>query len=311
MACVASAVINGASSASANAGAYDACFIGTRKTGKANDGAPTRYCASIRGATGPVRERTLGAKTALLAFTDADLIPVLRHATACGVAEAEEVVRLAHPGFDVVRMGESTLFDWPYPPDDITYATVLAGAEVLCDRRLVFNRPSDLPPHLRAAGIGRRIIMHGMHSGVDWLCFAVWEDGELVRSLSLSPDSGIVENIGEPYAFELPFWAGAHPVVPGLELPDQGPYPLPFHPLELGEEALRALFGFVIEGTPDPVDLDAQTIALHGFRVTDPTRQQQAQREAAYQQARERMGPPRRFRIGPDGMLQDVSLDTP
>nr|WP_244282455.1 hypothetical protein [Micromonospora chersina] len=45
--------------------------------------------------------------------------------------------------------------------------------------------------------------MHGMHSAVEWLGFAVWEDGELVRSLTLSPDAGIRENTGEPYDFEL------------------------------------------------------------------------------------------------------------
>ena len=65
--------------------------------------------------------------------------------------------------------------------------------------------------------------MHGMHSVVDWLCFAVWEDGRLIRSLSLSPDGGIQENIGEPFAFELPYWAGEHPVEPVPGWPDHGP----------------------------------------------------------------------------------------
>ncbi|TQJ25489.1 hypothetical protein FBZ33_5842 [Micromonospora sp. A202] len=40
-----------------------------------------------------------------------------------------------------------------------------------------------------------------MHSVVDWLSFAVWENGVLIRSLSLSPDGGIQENIGKPYDF--------------------------------------------------------------------------------------------------------------
>jgi hypothetical protein len=53
-----------------------------------------------------------------------------------------------------------------------------------------------------------------MHSVVDWLAFAVWEDGVLVRSLSLSPDGGGLENIGEPYDFEVPYWAGEYPVEP-------------------------------------------------------------------------------------------------
>lgn len=71
--------------------------------------------------------------------------------------------------------------------------------------------PSQLPEHLVAASAGRRLVLHAMHSVVDWLAFAVWEDGGLVRSLSLSPDSGIIENIGEPLPFELPYWAGDRP----------------------------------------------------------------------------------------------------
>jgi len=42
---------------------------------------------------------------------------------------------------------------------------------------------------------------------------------------------------------------------------------LPFHPLELGEEALRALFGFVLEGYPLPDDINADVVRLHGFLV--------------------------------------------
>ena len=106
--------------------------------------------------------------------------------------------------------------------------------------------------------------MHGMHSVSDWLCFAVWENGSLVRSLSVSPDGGIGENIGEPYDFERPYWAGERPV--GSTVSGE-PYPLPFHLLELGEDALRALFGFGVEGSPDPADVDSYEVPLRGFRV--------------------------------------------
>jgi hypothetical protein len=212
----------------------------------------------------------MGAKTALLAFAEGDIRPALLGATRSERGEAEELIRRVHPGYEVAAAGEGTLWEDVYPPDDITYATVLAGADLLCDTRFVLDRPSELPPHLMDAADGRRIIMHGMHSVVDWLCYAVWENGRLIRSLSVSPDGGIHENVGEPFAFELPYWAGKHPVerMPGL--PDRGSYPLPFHPLELGEEALRALFGFVIEGYPHPDDIDAFDVPLHGFRVTDP-----------------------------------------
>ena len=114
--------------------------------------------------------------------------------------------------------------------------------------------------------------MHGMHSVVDWLCFAVWEDGVLVRSLSLSPDDGIAENIGTPYEFELPYWAGEHPVEPEPGWADRAPY----------------VFGFVLEGEPRPGDLDPEAVHLHGFRVVDPTGEEQAARQAFYAEFRRR-----------------------
>ncbi len=37
-----------------------------------------------------------------------------------------------------------------------------------------------------------------MHSATDWLGYAVWQDGVLLRSLSLSPDGGITEDMAVP-----------------------------------------------------------------------------------------------------------------
>lgn len=225
----------------------------------------------------------MGAKTALLAFADGDIRPALLGATRSGLAETEELVRQVHKGYAVEAIGEATLMGGEYPPDDVTYATTLAGAELLCDRRFMLDRPSELPEHLLAMGAGRRILMHAMHSVVDWLAFAVWEDGKLARSLSLSPDDGVLENIGGPYDFERPYWAGEHSAEPMSGWPADGPYPLPFHPLELGEDALRALFGFVIEDYPAPDDIDTDEVHLHAFRVTDLTGREQAERDAEWE----------------------------
>ncbi|MGI5146820.1 DUF6928 family protein [Plantactinospora sp. CA-294935] len=248
----------------------------------------------------------MGAKTALLAFTEGDLRPALWGAVRSDPAEVIDLVRELHPGYQVTPIGDASLGDYSYPPDDISYATVQAGAELFCDRRLVCDPPSQLPARLLQAGAGRRIILHGMHSVSDWLCFAVWENGELVRSLSLSPDAGIRENIGEPYDFELPYWAGEHPVEPMLS---ENSYPLPFHPLDLGEQALRALFGFVIEGRPELDDIDPFDVHLHGFRVADPTGREQAERAARMEQVLQRMTPPRRYRMMPDGTLRELGDD--
>lgn len=253
----------------------------------------------------------MGAKTALLAFADGDLPAALRAAgqAPAGGGAAEAIVRRLSPGYEVTPIAGGTLFEDCYPPDDVAFAAVLPGAVVLCDRRLVAARPSELPDQLRTEAAGRRILLHSMHSVSDALSFAVWEDGRLVRSLSVSPDTGVVEDIGEPYPFERPYWAGEHPVT--SVFPGQGPYPLPFHPLELGEEALRALFGFTIEGRPRPDDVDAEAVALAGFRVADPTGREQDEREARMRDAVSRMGPPRRYSMRADGTLYEVGSDDP
>jgi hypothetical protein len=260
-------------------------------------------------------EGSMGAKTGLLAFSDGDIRPALLGASRSGLAEAEAVVRRVHQdyvqqGYMVEAVGDSSLDDC-YPPDDHTCVTILPGAELLCDRRFMLDRPSELPEYILSLGAGRRVILHAMHSVVDWLAFAIWEDGTLVRSLSLSPGEGIIEDIGEPFDFEVPYWAGEHPVVPVPGWPSEGPYPLPFHPLELGEDALRALFGFILEGYPEPDDIDPDEVHMHEFRVSDPTGREQAEREAAMRAAIAQMGSPRRFRLGPDGALHEITADNP
>jgi hypothetical protein len=74
-----------------------------------------------------------------------------------------------------------------------------------------------------------------------------------------------------PLPFERPYWAGERPA-DIIRWPDRDeePYALPFHRRELGEDALRGLCGFILEGRPEPDDVDADTIRLHGFQVRDP-----------------------------------------
>ncbi|WP_433090202.1 DUF6928 family protein [Dactylosporangium sp. CA-052675] len=247
----------------------------------------------------------MGAKTALLAFVDGDLRPVLRGVGRSDPAEVIDLVRGLHPNSAVTAIGDGSLGGDCYPPDDTSYATVVAGAELFCDRRLICDPPSQLPERLLEIGAGRRIIMHGMHSVSDWLCFAVWDDGNLVRSLSVSPDRGVGENIGEPYEFERPYWEGERPVTAAF--PGDGPYPLPFHPLELGQDALRGLFGFILEGRRDPHDIDPFDVHLHGFRVADPTGREAAEREARMRAILQRMKPPRRYTLTPDGEWRESS----
>ncbi|MFF1904458.1 DUF6928 family protein [Kitasatospora sp. NPDC058218] len=51
----------------------------------------------------------------------------------------------------------------------------------------------------------------------------------------------------------------------------EAPHALPFHALRLGVDALRALCGLNLHGPPEPTDVDAAVIELHGFLVRGST----------------------------------------
>jgi hypothetical protein len=102
----------------------------------------------------------LGAKTALLAFADGDLPSALRDATPSSAAEAEQFVRWVFPGYEVELDDEDTLAEGTHPEDDGTNVTILAGAEILCDRRPARgDDPAGSPPSLCAiARLGTRLM---------------------------------------------------------------------------------------------------------------------------------------------------------
>lgn len=183
----------------------------------------------------------LGAKTGLLVYADGDAPALLEGAGAADHERTVTLMRRLYPGWDIGECAGSTLDDGVYPMNGTAYAGSWPGVEIVCDRRATIDLPSGLPERLVRASSGRRLVLHVMHSVSDWLAFAVWEDGRLVRSLSVSPDAGIMENLGEPLSFERPYWDGERPsgVVPVAGGAGE-PYPLPFHPLDFGEDALRA-----------------------------------------------------------------------
>jgi hypothetical protein len=132
-----------------------------------------------------------------------------------------------------------------------------------------------------------------MHSVSSQFAYAIWENGSLVRSLSLSAGDGIAEDIGDPLPFEAPYWAGGHPA--------RGQHPLSFHPLDLGEAALRALFGFIIEGQRQPADIDPRSVKLAGFQVP-PANPITKEMLAEFTRTHKRT----RYRMGPDGKLVKI-----
>jgi hypothetical protein len=209
----------------------------------------------------------MGAKDWMVFYAERDVPSVLRERPMLDGEATERLVERLFPGHTVTALDDVSLLDGN-PPDDEVYAAVWPGAMVVCSGELGIDRPSSLDRRFIEVGAGRTIYLHAMHSVVDWFAFAMWgSDGRLRRALSLSPDSGIVENIGDPLPFEEPFWAGDRPAVDPEDDDDEDPYPFAFHPLELGEEALGTLFGFVYEGPASVDTIDPEDVTLAAFAL--------------------------------------------
>ena len=202
----------------------------------------------------------------MLLYAEGAIRPVLQAAPAADRAATRALVGRLYPAHKIAPVEDGTLLEQANPPDYHIYAGCFPGLTVVCTGDAALDRPSQLRRRFLDEAAGRTVYLHAMHSVVDWFAYAIWAgDGTLRRALSLSPDSGIIENAGTPLDFEDPFWAGQRPVdSTGF---DERPYPLPFHPLELGEETLRALFGFNYEGFYRDDDPDLESIVLSGFTV--------------------------------------------
>jgi hypothetical protein len=189
----------------------------------------------------------LGAKTWMLVYASSEVAATLAARPELDRARSLELAHALFPEHELTSGEEGSLL-YTDPRERDLYVGCYADVGIVAAEEFAIDYPSKLPAHFLDPRYGERIVLHAMHSVVDWFAFAVWRHGRLERSLSLSPDNGIIEDIGAKLDFERPFWAGAHPpVAPEDEDPDD-PYPLPFHPLELGEAALSELFGYVLEG---------------------------------------------------------------
>ncbi len=205
----------------------------------------------------------MGAKTWMLAYVDGNAREALASNPELDKTATHELARSIFPSDHLEQIDDGDL-SHTCPPDDEVLIGCFEGLTIIAAKEFGIDNPSKLDSHFLAAATGPTVYLHAMHSVVDWFAYAKWENGKLVRSLSLAPDSGIAEDIGERLSFEEPFWCGKHPVFePGEEDND---YPFPFHPLELGEAALLAMFGYQLEGYIDPEQVEPENIPLLAFK---------------------------------------------
>lgn len=206
----------------------------------------------------------MGAKTWMLVYSNGEAAEKLAAGVTLDRAATNSLIGKLFPNekMDAIEDGNLAFTN---PPDDVIYAGCFGAVSIVAAKEFAGDYPSKVDPRFIDPSLGTHIYLHAMHSVVDWLAFAKWENGKLVRSLSLSPDSGILEDVGGKLAFELDFWEGKHPAVDPEEA-DAPDYPLVFHPLELGGAALKAFFGYQLEGYPEDDLYDPEGIPLCGCR---------------------------------------------
>jgi hypothetical protein len=210
----------------------------------------------------------MGAKDWMVLYAEGSVAEVLRTHPQPDRAATRTLVERLYPEASLTEVADGDLLQNSNPPDGYVYAGVYPGLTVICSGAVALDHPSTLPPKYLAEANRRTTYLHAMHSVVDWFAYAIWTpDGTLTRSLSLAPDDGVMEDLGEPLPFERSYWAGEH----HLEVDDESPYPLPFHPLELSEDALRTLFGFNYEGYYFDDDPNLEEITLVGYQLSGAT----------------------------------------
>lgn len=207
----------------------------------------------------------MGAKTWMFVYSNGSAKAALGAARSLDRDASAELAQRLFPSEKLEPLPDGTL-SFTNPHDDELVVGSWSGVSVIAAKEFAIDRPSQLPTAFLSQASSGTAYLHAMHSVVDWFAFAIWENGKLRRSLSLSPDDGIVEDIGDRLPFEKPFWGGQHPAVDPNDEEDD--YPFPFHPLELGEAALAEFFGYQLEGIVDPSLLDPEYVPLLRFKRT-------------------------------------------
>ncbi|WP_374090999.1 hypothetical protein [Methylomicrobium lacus] len=205
----------------------------------------------------------MGAKTWMLVLADSNAREALAAKPQLDREATQELANILFPDEKLQPIGDGDLA-YTCPPDNEVHIGCFPRVAIVAAKEFGIDYPSKLPQRFIAAGGKGTVTLHAMHSVVDWFAYAIWVNGKLVRSLSLSPDSGIMEDIGQRLPFEEPYWSGEHPAVDSED--DEEAYPFPFHPLDLGEAALKEQLGYQLEGYIDASLLEPESIPLVRYK---------------------------------------------
>jgi hypothetical protein len=181
----------------------------------------------------------------LVVFADGNPIDVLRSYPVLDKPATRALAERLFPGEALEEIGDELLVDALDPPADIAYVGCFGGLDLVCSWRLTPQRPSQLDPVVLAATDRRNIVLHAAHGDADWCSYGLWRDGTRVRALSVSANPGVIEDEGEPLAFE-----------DGQARPG-----------DLGRSSMQALFGFACDDNERLDDVDPELIPVVAYRV--------------------------------------------
>ena len=207
----------------------------------------------------------MGAKSWMLVYHDTDVAQTLASKPTLNRAESTAFAKDLFPRHALTPIDDGTLLDTAPRGNDV-YVGCYPGVSIVAAEEFGIDYPSKLPVEFLDPKYGESVCLHAMHSVVDWFAFAIWHRGKLVRALSLSPDSGILEDIGEKQDFERPYWTGQYPAIEPEDDDPDAPYPFAFHPLDLGEALLASRFGYQREGNLAGIRFEPEEITLLGFK---------------------------------------------
>lgn len=203
----------------------------------------------------------MGVKAWFIAYCDEEPRNLFAGGRDLDEAASEDLARRLFPGARLTRE-ENRAFSLPNPKGGQLFVGCYPHVRIVAHKELAKDYPSRIERRWVDPALGRHAYVYATHSVVDWFAFALWRDGQLVRSLSLCPDNGVMEDKGEMLDFEKPFWAGEHPVETEE---DERPYPLAFHPLELSDAAMQSFLGFSFEGDPKDWVCDPDELPILAF----------------------------------------------
>lgn len=195
----------------------------------------------------------VGLNLALLVCTDQQSIDLGRPTD----RDLSEVVHILFPRTPYVDVGQVALDEAAFPGRGSLSVGTFEGGLLLGTQDAHLYNPTKLASRYLKPSLGSKVTLLTQRPLNDMFAYGRWERGQLIRSISVNPVGRVWESIGTPEPFESPFWAGQRAAAPN--------YPLPFHPLDMGDAALRDVLRLHVEGLPEPGLIDISSVLLHRF----------------------------------------------